>query len=205
MQHKNNFLTFIIAFYMKFFGIIEKIFSNWFIPTAARFLFAAILLPYYLNSAFLKIGSGFPGIFIPQDNAYFQIIPSVVEHYGYNASQVPFFPYGLIVFAGTYAEFILPILIVIGFMSRFAALGMSIFILVQTYVDIVFLHVDSKTIGAWFDTTHNSEIMDIRSLWIFLLLVIIIKGPGCLSLDTLFCRWRISGKAQNSSPGAIPG
>ena len=53
--------------------------------------------------------------------------------------------------AGIYAGFILPVLIVAGSMTRLAALGMIGFIVVQSYVDVVFHHVDAATIGALFD------------------------------------------------------
>ncbi len=164
-------------------GLTEARLDGWFLGLAARFLFAAVLLVYYLNSASTKVGEGIAGFFSVGDNAYFQILPSVVEAYGYDASQVPFFPYDLIVIAGTYAEFILPILIVLGLFTRLAALGMIGFTLVQSYVDIAFHGVDAKTIGAWFDRFSDAAIMDQRALWVFLLVTLVVKGAGAVSLD----------------------
>lgn len=164
-------------------GLTEARLDGWFLGLVARFLFAAVLLVYYLNSASTKVGEGIAGFFSVGDNAYFQILPSVVEAYGYDASQVPFFPYDLIVIAGTYAEFILPVLIVLGLFTRFAALGMIGFTLVQSYVDIAFHGVDAKTIGAWFDRFSDAPIMDQRALWVFLLVTLVVKGAGAVSLD----------------------
>lgn len=169
-------------------GLVEARLEGWFLGLLARFFFAAVLLIYYLNSAATKVGEGIAGFFSVGDNAYFQILPSVVEAYGYDASQVPFFPYDLIVIAGTYAEFILPILIVLGLFTRLAALGMIGFTLVQSYVDIVFHGVDAKTIGAWFDRFSDAAILDQRALWVFLLVTLVVKGAGAVSLDWVLGR-----------------
>ncbi len=165
------------------FGYAEAKLDGWFLGLLARLVFAAVLLVYYLNSAGTKVGDGIAGFFSIGDNAYFQILPSVVEAYGYDASQVPFFPYDIIVFAGTYAEFLLPILIVLGLFTRLASLGMIGFILVQSYVDIAFHGADAKTIGAWFDRFADAAILDQRALWVFLLLTLVVKGAGMISLD----------------------
>jgi len=172
------------------FGQIEEKTATWLPGLLARFAFAAVLLVYYLNSARTKLGDGLSGFFQIQDNAYFQIVPKVVEEYGYDASQVPFFPYDIIVAAGTYVEFILPILIVVGLFTRLSALGLIGFTLVQSYVDITAHGVDDKTVGAWFDNLSGSVIMDQRTLWVFLLLMLVLRGAGSLSLDTVLRRMR---------------
>ncbi len=170
------------------FAAVESRTDGWLPGLLARFVFAAVLLVYYLNSAATKVGEGITGFFSVGDNAYFQILPSVVEAYGYDASQVPFFPWDLIVIAGTYAEFVLPILIVLGLFTRLAALGMIGFTLVQSYVDIAFHGVDAKTIGAWFDRFSDAAILDQRALWIFLLVYLVVKGAGAVSLDRVLGR-----------------
>ena len=96
---------------------------------------------------------------------------------------------------GTYAEFILPLLIVIGLFSRLAALGMIGFIAVQTFVDITVHQIGAESIGAWFDRFPDSIVADQRLLWIVPLSVIILKGPGLLSVDAWLTRSRI-GKPQ---------
>lgn len=167
---------------------VEARLDGWFLGLLARFAFAAVLLVYYLNSAATKVGDGILGFFSVGANAWFQILPPVVEAYGYDVSQVPFFPWDIVVYAGTYAEFILPVLIVLGLFTRLAALGMIAFILVQSYVDIAFHGVDEKTIGAWFDRFSDAAILDQRTLWVFLLLTLVVKGAGALSLDWVLSR-----------------
>lgn len=169
-----------------FFGGLQRGLENWFLGLFARLVFAAVLFMYFFNSAMTKIGEGATGFLTVTDNAYFQILPAVVEQYGYDVSQVPLFPYKLIVMLGTYSEIILPILIVIGLFTRIAALGMIGFVLVQSYVDIAFHGVDEKTIGGWFDRLSDSVIADQRSLWVFLLVYLVIRGAGAISLDYLF-------------------
>ena len=177
-----------------FFSALEKLAGGWLTGLLARLAFAAVLLMYFLNSATTKTGDGLLGFFSIQDNAYFQILPTVVEQFDYDASQVPFIPYGLIVTMGTYAEFILPVLIVIGLFTRIAAIGMIVFILVQSYVDIAFHGVEEATIGAWFNNTSGDVIMDQRTLWVFLLIYLVIHGAGRMSLDNL-----LGGRGSNTS------
>lgn len=169
-----------------FFGFIQRSLQNWLPGALARLTFASVLMMYFLNSAKTKVGDGVAGILQVQDNAYFQILPKVVEQFGYDASQVPVFPYQWIVYAGTYSEFILPVLIVIGLFTRIAAFGMIVFVAVQTYVDITAHAVDAKTIGAFFDRIPDSTIADQRALWLFLLIYLVIYGAGKLSLDHWF-------------------
>ena len=113
----------------------------------------------------------------------FQILPTVVESYDFDASQIPLFPYKIIVIAGTYAEFILPVLVVVGLFTRLAALGMIGFVLVQSYVDIAYHGVDEGTVGAWFDRLSGATILDQRLLWVFVLVYLVIRGAGLVSLD----------------------
>ena len=165
---------------------IQERLQDWFPGLLARLTFASVLLLYFLNSAKTKVGDGLGGFFQVQDNAYFQILPKVVEQFGYDASQVPVFPYQWIVYAGTYSEFILPVLIVAGLFTRIAAIGMVVFVLVQSYVDITAHGADEKTIGSFFDRLPDAAIADQRALWIFLLVYLAIYGAGKRSLDHLF-------------------
>lgn len=160
--------------------------ESWLPGLLARFVFAATLFVYFFNSALTKFEGG---PFSISDSAYFQILPPVVEAAGFDTSQVAFFPWGLVVLLGSYGEVILPVLIVIGLFTRIAALGMIIFVLVQSYVDIAFHNVDAATIGAWFDNLSNAAILDQRALWIFLFVYLLLKGPGKISFDYLLGRW----------------
>lgn len=193
-------ITKLIDLYGRSVGRAEAALDGWFLGLLARFVFAAVLLLYYLNSAATKVGDGIVGFFSVGDNAYFQILPSVVEAYGYDASQVPFFPWDIVVFAGTYAEFILPLLIVLGLFTRLAAIGMIGFTLVQSYVDIAFHGVDAKTIGNWFDRLPDAVILDQRAFWVFLLLVLVVKGAGVVSLDWVLRRTLQAKQSQQHAP-----
>jgi putative oxidoreductase len=158
--------------------------ADWLLPTLARFLFAAILLMYFWVSGLTKLGDGLMGIFAPSTGAYVQIFPRMMEAVGYDTDQFTIV-HKLFVLAGTWAEFILPALIVIGLFSRLAALGMIGFVALQSLTDL-YGHggwEDPKVLGAWFDRFPDGVIMDQRALWIFALLVIVIKGAGPLSFD----------------------
>jgi len=172
------------------FGTIQHALQDWFPGLLARLTFAAVLFFYFINSAKTKVGEGLAGFFQVQDNAYFQILPTVVEHYGYDASQVPAIPYQLIVYAGTYSEFILPLLVVFGLFTRIAAFGMIVFVTVQSYVDITAHGADDSTIGALFDRIPDSTILDQRMLWVFVFAYLVVYGAGKLSLDHLLARAR---------------
>ncbi|MGI9491560.1 MAG: DoxX family protein [Geminicoccaceae bacterium] len=170
----------------KVFGGIQRGFENWFLGLLARLVFAAVLFMYFFNSALKKIGDGPLGFLEISSGAYAQIMPSIAEAYNYDATQIPLIPYKLIAYAGTYAEFVLPILIIIGLFTRIAAIGMIVFVLVQSYVDIAFHNVGESTIGAWFDNISNSAILDQRALWVFLFVYLVVRGAGAISLDYLF-------------------
>ncbi len=96
------------------FSFVERITEGWFLGLFARFVFAAVLWGYFLSSARTKVGEGFFGFFSVSSGAYYQIALPAVEAAGGDVNAVAFIPWGLIVTLGTYAEFILPILIVFG-------------------------------------------------------------------------------------------
>ena len=153
--------------------------SGWLTPSLARLVFAATLLVYYWNSASTKLGSGFLGFLFPSDGAYVQIFPKAMEAVSYDSSQLGIGHWAVAV-AGTWAEFILPALILVGLLSRVAALGMIGFVWVQTIVDVT---GHGATLGNYFTAAPN--ILDQRTLWTFLLAVILINGAGPLSIDRI--------------------
>ena len=163
---------------------LERNADGWLLGLLARLTFLATLLPYYLNSALTKLGEGLLGIFTPKAGAFAQILPPIAELYTYNVSAIPFFPWHLIVIAGTVSEFVLPILIAFGLLTRLSALAMIGFIAVQTVVDIVLHGVEA---GAWFDKDPG-QIVDFRLLWIFPLIYLVVQGAGRLSIDGIFSR-----------------
>ena len=158
------------------------------LPTLARIVFAATLLFYFWNSAITKF-DGTP--FTPGVGGYAQIFPKVMESVGYDVSQMSVFHWAVVV-AGTFAEFILPLLIVIGLFTRFAAFGMIGFVIVQSLTDLYghggIEHVE--TLGKWFDGLPNGAILDQRAFWMVVLVTLVLKGAGPISLDRLLTRNR---------------
>lgn len=190
-----NFLT---DLHGRVFGLLERFADGWLLGLIARLAFASVLWGYFLNSARTKVGEGISGFFSIQPGAYYQIALPAVEAAGGDVDAVAFLPWGLMVVMGTYAEFILPLLIVFGLFSRIAALGMIVFIAVQSLVDIIVHKVGPETIGAVFDRFPDSVIADQRLLWLIPLTVIVLKGPGLLSLDGLLA------KTSRQSPQPAP-
>lgn len=157
------------------------------LPTLARLVFAATLLVYFWKSALTKLGDGLLGVLAPSTGAYAQIFPRAFEAVGYDTSQLSLFHWAVVA-AGTWAEFLLPLMIVLGLLTRLAALGMIGFVALQTLTDL-FGHgaiAEPATLGALFDGDPASLILDQRSFWLFVLVVLVIKGAGPLSLDRLF-------------------
>ncbi|SNS78632.1 DoxX family protein [Antarctobacter heliothermus] len=154
------------------------------IPLLARLVFAATLLRYYWNSAGTKVWDrkGEEGIFdffTLEPGTYAQMFPKAFEAAGYNPAKMGVL-YDIVAYAGTYAEWVLPLLIVIGLFTRLAALGMIGFVVVQTFVDVT---GHGGEPGMLFDTRY--ELIDERTLWIFGFVVLVIKGAGVLSIDRL--------------------
>jgi putative oxidoreductase len=136
---------------------------------------------YFLNSGLTKLGDGLAGIWTPSVGAYAQIFPKVLEAAGYDADALSLF-HRLVVLAGTWAEFLLPAMIVLGIFTRLAALGMIGFVVVQSLTDI-YGHGATDAIGGWFDRFPDAVILDQRALWILLLFILVVKGAGPLSFD----------------------
>ena len=156
------------------------------LPLASRAVFAAVLLVYFWASALTKLGDGVWGVLHPSTGAYAQIFPKAIEAAGYDASQLSLFHHA-VVLAGTWAEFILPALVVLGLLTRLASLGMIGFIAVQSLTDL-FGHggiAHAETLGAWFDRAPDAVILDQRALWLLPLLVLVLRGGGAVSLDRL--------------------
>lgn len=159
------------------------------LPFLARFTFAATLAVYFFKSGLTKLGDGVFGIFQPSLGAYAQIFPRAMEAAGYDVSQLGLFHWAVVT-AGTVAEFILPLLIILGFFARFAALGMVGFIIVQSLTDLIGHNKwdDPLVLGAWFDGAPDGIILDQRVFWLLALLIIVFKGAGWLSLDRFFSK-----------------
>jgi putative oxidoreductase len=159
------------------------------LPLLARLVFAAVLLVYFWTSARTKLGEGPFGFLQPAVGAYAQIFPRATEAAGFDVSQLGAF-HQLVVIAGTLAELVLPLLILFGLLTRLAALGMIGFVLVQSLTDIYGHGVGGDDLGRWFDAASGALILDQRSLWILLLLILVFAGPGAWSIDRLLARAR---------------
>ncbi len=179
-------MTRLFALHDQLFGWIESRFGA-LLPLLARLTFAGVLLLYFWNSARTKTGAGVFGFLTPADGAYFQIFPRLAEKLGYDPSQ-----FGLlhtaVVLGGMWAEWLLPLLIMLGLMTRLAALGMAGFIVVQSLTDVWGHGVGGDDLGAWFDGASGSLIFDQRALWLLLLAVLVLRGGGLLSLDRVMAR-----------------
>ena len=179
-------ISFLMGLYQGFFALLERITNGWFMGLAARLAFSSVLLMYFLNAALIKVGSYAWGIFpIPKAGAYAQMFPALAKSVRYNVDKIDVFPYQIIVFFGTYMEFILPALILLGLFTRAASLAFIVFIGVMTYVDITAHKVGPETIGIFFDRVNNSAIADQRLLWLVPLVYLMLKGAGAISLDRL--------------------
>lgn len=159
------------------------------VPTLARVAFAGVLLIYFWNSARTKLGDGMLGLFRPSDGAYIQIFPKAFEAAGYDSSQFGFLHWA-VALAGTWAEFLLPALILVGLFTRLAALGMIGFVLVQSVTDILGHGVGGDDLGRWFDAASGALILDQRALWVLLLASLVLMGAGPLSLDRVLAHRR---------------
>lgn len=174
------------------FGPIERA-GPWLMPTLARFVFAAVLFMYYWNSGLTKLGdAGLGGLFSPTFNAFYQIFPKGAEAAGFDIAGATAFQ-KLVTLAGVWAEFLIPIAIVIGLFTRLAALGMIGFIVVQSLTDIFGHNADAATIGAWFDGASGALILDQRAFWVVALLILVVRGAGPFSVDRLFRGQAASG------------
>ncbi len=163
--------------------------DDWLLPTAARFVFLTVFFYYFNNSFGTKVASfDVPvlSIKVPLElwpeasSAYVQMFPKAFEAAGFDDTAMTSFHW-VVAVLGTWAEFIFPILIVIGLFTRLSAIGMIGFILVQTVTDVVGHGI---ALGTWFNNV--PELIDTRTLWVFLLLVVAVKGAGPFSIDRLF-------------------
>lgn len=153
--------------------------GDWLVPTLARAVFFAVFFFYFWNSAGTKIEGS---VLSPSAGAFAQIFPKAAEAVLYDVTQLSLVQ-RVVIFLGTVAEFVLPALIVLGLLTRLAALGLVGFVAVQTLVDVTGHGV---SLGSWFNNA--PELLDERTLWVFLLLVIAIKGAGPIAIDRAFTR-----------------
>jgi putative oxidoreductase len=93
--------------------------------------------------------------------------------------RVPLLPAELAAVLGTFGELALPVLLALGLASRLAALGLSVVNLVAV-------------ISFWHVLRENEAALMSHWYWGLLLLVILLHGPGRLSVDRLIAaRWPV--------------
>ncbi len=177
----NGPISILTGVHNSIFGAIERALDGWALGLLARFVFSSVTLLFFWNSAKTKIGDS---IFSPSTGAYAQIFPKKFEAAGYDESAMSSLD-TLIVLMGTYAEFLLPLLILIGLFTRLSSVAMIGFIVVMSIVDITGHGADAKTIGMMFDRIQDGVILDQRLLWLFPLIYLIVKGPGAVSVDAI--------------------
>lgn len=180
----NGPISILTSVHNSIFGAIERLLNGWALGLLARLVFSSVTLLFFWNSAKTKIGDG---IFSPSTGAYAQIFPKKFEAAGYDESAMSSLD-TLIVLMGTYAEFLLPLLILIGLFTRLSSAAMIGFIVVMSIVDITGHGADAKTIGMVFDRFQDGVILDQRLLWIFPLVYLIVKGAGAVSVDALVAK-----------------
>ncbi len=169
------------------------------VPSLARFAFAAVLTGYFWSSASTK----FDGLFTPSVGAYAQIFPKAFEDAGYNTAALgPW--HGLVALFGGWSEFLLPLLLLLGLMTRLAAVGMIGFIVVQSLTDILGHGADAATIGMLFDRVPDAAILDTRLLWLVPLIALVFLGAGPLSTDHLLRKFLHSPQKQTKSGVSEP-
>ncbi|MGD9862408.1 MAG: DoxX family protein [Pseudodonghicola sp.] len=177
----------LLCLHDRIFAALERA-EPWLLPLLARFVFAATLLVYYWSSALTKLGDGPLGLLRPSAGAYAQIFPRQLEAAGYDTSQLSLL-HDLIVTLGTWAEFLLPALIVAGLATRLAALGMIGFVTLQSLTDL-YGHGLGPAGGLWFDRLPDGVVLDQRLLWVFPLAYLALRGAGPVSADALLRRRR---------------
>ncbi len=141
---------------------------NWLVKPMMLLGFRLYVAYVFFKSGLTKVGSDF------------MVTPSTIELFKYE-----YMPYAseslatMGAYAATYAEFALPILLVIGFLTRPAALGLFILNAVAAYY-IVSVADDYSAAGHWQHIT-----------WGVMLAVVFAFGPGALSIDKLLSnRWK---------------
>ncbi|GHG79576.1 DoxX family protein [Pseudodonghicola xiamenensis] len=154
------------------------------IGLSGRLVFSSLLLGYFWASARTKIDMG--GLSL---NAYAQIFPRQFEQAGYDVSALGPVAH-LIVAAGTLAEFMLPLFILLGLFTRLSSIGMIGFVVVMTLTDIYGHGIGPETLGALFDRHPDGVVFDQRLVWVWLLAVLVTTGGGYASLDRILARVR---------------
>ncbi|MEI4263913.1 hypothetical protein [Roseovarius sp. D0-M9] len=155
----------------------------------ARLVFAAVLGPFFLISAASKIGGSdlsmgpdVAGTFLSL-GAFYSLAPGQLDAAGGDAAMLPIAVL-IAVHTLVLAEALLPVLLVIGFATRLAAIGLIGLVITTSAIDIFGHGAPPEVVGGLFDANPYSQILDQRLLWIMLLSVPAALGGGWLSIDS---------------------
>ena len=177
----------VLGFYDASVQAAVNLLDGWFTGLVARFAIFSVVGLYYMGSAWGSLNGSLLNLFSIDDGAYVAMLPSVMERYEYDASAMPFV-YDVFVWAGVLAELLLPLLILVGLFTRIAVVGLIVVVAVQSYVDVALHGLDDASVGAAFDAVPGAIIWDQRLLWVALLAILALRGPGLISVDALLRR-----------------
>ncbi|HEX7373776.1 MAG TPA: DoxX family protein [Steroidobacteraceae bacterium] len=121
----------------------------------------------FLKSGFLKIGDWDTTLLLFQEEYHVPVLPPAIA-----------------AVAGTTGELLFPALLVVGLATRYAALGLSAvnIMAVVSYAQVLLAEGSEAALGQ-------------HELWGFMLLVILVFGPGSLSADALLQRTHAAGRS----------
>lgn len=143
-------MAFMMKVYMGFFSLFNKITEDAFLLFARLYVADA-----FIRSGYLKATSWDSTLYLFE-----------------NEYQVPFIPWEIAAYLGTIAEIVLPILLIIGLLSKFAALSLFIFNIIAVYS---------------YPAIWQNGFWD-HKLWGALMLFIVFYGAGKASIDAWICR-----------------
>ncbi len=140
-----------------------------------------VLFAFRFYTAWIFLKSGLSKV-----DSNYQVTSSTIDLFKYEY-QVPFFPPEFAAYLATYAELILPILLILGILSRPVALGLFIlnFIAAISYPDMSI-------------AGHLYHV-----IWGLMLLVVFAFGPGKFSIDKWISN-KLYGKDGNFLKSIIP-
>jgi putative oxidoreductase len=163
----------LVSLHNPVFGALEAA-APLLIPTLARLVFAGTLLIYFWNSGLTKWGSG---PFSPDLGAYIQILPRAFDAVGYDPSALG--PLATAIVSFRHLGGVHPARA--GRPRPFHPHRRARHDRLRHRPDLGRHHGPRRgpeTIGAWFNNTSGDAILDQRAFWIFLLIVLVLRGAG---------------------------
>jgi putative oxidoreductase len=180
-------LSGVVRFHAAFFGRIEAMLASWLPALFARLAFGVVLAGYYWQSALGRFAEGLAAPLRLNEAAYAEVLPLVAQAHAAVGDPVPTLPWALVVALVSWAEIILPGLILVGLATRVAALAMVLVVLAGGVTQRLQAGVSPLpgALGGLFDAD-PSGFLDQRLLWLVPLMALMIRGAGQVSLDRLF-------------------